>query len=108
MRVYYDRDGQVTGYSKGGWHRGMGVFWIIVFGVALLGWPLAVVPGWWAWPAEAAWLLACFLAFVLLRPGPGPNRAPPEGETRNRPGPGDTQPYGPLHGHGPRDWKPAR
>lgn len=115
-RVYYNREGQITGYSDRGWSRFMVAFWITVFLTAILFWPLAVVDGWVRWPAEVLWLLALLVAWAVLgrhgsrgkHTGPGHedavNPGPAEGQTTCRPGPGDTAPYGPLYGYGPRDW----
>lgn len=103
MRVYYDRHGQVTGYSGRGWSRFMVAFWITIFLTAILGWPLAVADGWVRWPAEVLWLLSLLAVWTWLRPRNGPRpgpgheesvrTGPAEGQTTCRPGP-----------EGPRDW----
>lgn len=115
-RVYYNKQGQVTGYSDRGWSRFMVAFWITIFLTAILGWPLAVVDGWMRWLAEVLWLLALLAVWAVLghrksrgrHTGPGHEDSvrsrPGEGQTTCRPGPGDTVPYGPLYGQGPRDW----
>ena len=100
MRVYYDSRHRVTGYSRWNQPRSFLVkFWYVVFGAALLGWPIAVIPGWFRWGAEVIWLVLCGLVFLVSRNGPGPQHR--TGSPRANTGP-DAGP-----GPGPRDWTPA-